>query len=313
MSKIKDSYAKDLDLNLLRVFVVVAEEGSITRAASRLYVTQPAVSAAMRRLAELLGGELFTRQGRGLALTHRGEKILAVAQAHLGPLVDVMRAEPAFDAMASTATIRLGIGDGMDAVLVPPLLARLRRTAPRMRIIVVFVSFRNVEEQLLGCKIDLALSVADELPRSIHRERLFDGTNVEFVCLYDGRCLKLPRTLTDERYFALEHVVVSFAADARGIVEDELGRMRDIRVCLPGFSSIADVVDGSPLVATVPLGFAQHFRKTRPHLKIAKLSFTLEGGCLDLLWSRVKDSDEVVSFVREELRTVVAEVASRFV
>ena len=79
MSKIRDSYAKDLDLNLLRIFVVVAEEGSITRAASRLYVTQPAVSASMRRLAEFVGAELFVRQGRGLALTPRGARILAVA------------------------------------------------------------------------------------------------------------------------------------------------------------------------------------------------------------------------------------------
>ena len=310
MSKIKDSYAKDLDLNLLRVFVVVAEEGSITRAAARLYVTQPAVSASMRRLGELLGGEVFTRQGRGLALTHRGEKILAVAREHLGPLVDVMRAEPPFDAKASTATIRLGVGDGMDAILLPPLLARLRRTAPRMRLIVVVVNFRNVEELLLAGKVDVALSVADELPRSIHREQLVDGTKADYVCLYDHRHVKLPRKVTDAQYFALEHVAVSFAGDARGIVEDELGRSRDIRVCVPGFSAIGAVVEGSPLVATLPAELARHLRKTHPHLRTARLSFTLEGACLDLLWSRVKDGDDAHAFVRDELRDVVREVVA---
>ena len=94
MSNINDSYAKDLDLNLLRVFAVVAEEGSITRAASRLYVTQPAVSASMRRLASFVGAELLTRQGRGLVLTHRGADLLASTRAHLGPLRISRRAPP---------------------------------------------------------------------------------------------------------------------------------------------------------------------------------------------------------------------------
>jgi Bacterial regulatory helix-turn-helix protein, lysR family len=70
-----DVYERDLDLNLLRVFAVAAEEGSITRAASRLYITQPAVSAAMRRLTSLVGVELIARQGRGIVLASRGAEL----------------------------------------------------------------------------------------------------------------------------------------------------------------------------------------------------------------------------------------------
>ncbi|MCA9590622.1 MAG: LysR family transcriptional regulator, partial [Myxococcales bacterium] len=58
------AYARDLDLNLLRVFVVVAEAGSVTVAASRLYLTQPAISSALKRLAVAVGAPLFARQGR---------------------------------------------------------------------------------------------------------------------------------------------------------------------------------------------------------------------------------------------------------
>ena len=77
MKNILDAYGRDLDLNLLRVFAVVAEEGSITLAATRLYVTQPAVSAAMRRLTDFIGAELFSRQGRGVVLTTRGAELAA--------------------------------------------------------------------------------------------------------------------------------------------------------------------------------------------------------------------------------------------
>ena len=71
------NYGRDLDLNLLRVFAVVADAGSVTTAAERLYLTQPAVSAALRRLATAVGTPLFVRRGRGLALTSRGERLRA--------------------------------------------------------------------------------------------------------------------------------------------------------------------------------------------------------------------------------------------
>ena len=83
----RETYGRDLDLNLLRVFAVVAETGSVTQAAGRLYLTQPAVSAALRRLHDAVGAPLFARLGRGLVLTARGERLLAQARPHLQALV----------------------------------------------------------------------------------------------------------------------------------------------------------------------------------------------------------------------------------
>jgi hypothetical protein len=78
-------FGRDLDLNLLRVFAVVAETGGITEAAKRLYLTQSAVSAALRRLTTTLGAPLFLRSGRGIALTSRGQRLRVGLEAHLGP------------------------------------------------------------------------------------------------------------------------------------------------------------------------------------------------------------------------------------
>src|SRR5688572_20510183 len=104
-------YARDLDLNLLRVFIVVAEAGSVTVAASRLYLTQPAVSASLRRLTGAVGAPLFVRSGRGLALTARGERLLRVARPHLQALVDAATTPVAFDSRTSDRIIRLGLSD----------------------------------------------------------------------------------------------------------------------------------------------------------------------------------------------------------
>src|SRR5262245_31538241 len=97
MRDMPEVYGRDLDLNLLRVFAGVAEAGSVTEAASRLYLTQPAVSAALRRLSATIGAPLFVRSGRGLVLTSRGERLRAGLTPHLGALIDAALAPPAFD------------------------------------------------------------------------------------------------------------------------------------------------------------------------------------------------------------------------
>src|SRR5690242_20704011 len=107
-------YGRDLDLNLLRVFAVVAETGSVTAAAQCLYLTQPAVSAALRRLTTTVRAPLFVRSGRGLALTSRGERLRAGLQPHLQAIVDAALSPPSFDPTTSDRTIRLGLSDSTE-------------------------------------------------------------------------------------------------------------------------------------------------------------------------------------------------------
>src|SRR5258706_6641005 len=87
-------YGRDLDLNLLRVFAVVADSGSVTEAAKRLYLTQPAVSAALRRLQTNVGAPLFARSGRGLQLTSPGTRLRETLHPHLERLVQAPAAPP---------------------------------------------------------------------------------------------------------------------------------------------------------------------------------------------------------------------------
>ena len=244
-----DIYGRNLDLNLLRVFIVVAEAGSVTVAASRLYLTQPAVSAALKRLGSTVGAPLFVRAGRGLALTARGQRLLASARPHLGALVDAALSPATFDPKTSERTVRLGLSDVNETWLLPPLLRVLAEEAPRMRLIVRPVQFRTVADALGSSAVDLAVTVADELPAGSRRLELFTGG---FVCLYDPRHARVGKRLTMERYLEHEHVIVSYNGDLRGIVEDLLGVQRRVRVSVPTFHGIGAMVDGSGLLATVP-------------------------------------------------------------
>jgi LysR family transcriptional activator of mexEF-oprN operon len=302
------SYEKDLDLNLLRVFVVVAEEKSVTAAASRLYLTQPAVSAALRRLATAVGAQLFVRAGRGLELTARGRRLFAAARPHLEALIGAAVSPAAFDPKTSERTIRIGLSDTTEAWLLPPLLAALSKEAPHMRIIVRTVQFRTIADALSSGAIDFAVTVADELPADVRRTPLLHG---DFVCLFDPRHVRLGTKPSIERYLAEEHVIVSYNGDLRGIVEDVFGLTRTVRVSVPTFQSIGSIVDGSALVATIPRMVAHDIVEFRPHLRMAEVPLELAGTSMDLLWRSAVDDDDAVTFVRGIATRVAAERSAR--
>jgi LysR family transcriptional activator of mexEF-oprN operon len=292
-------YGRDLDLNLLRVFAVVAETGSVTDAASRLYLTQPAVSAALRRLATTIGAPLFVRRGRGLALTARGTRLQAAIRPHLQELIDAALAPGPFDAATTERTFRLGLSDSAELWLLPRLLRILEREAPGMRIISVPVQFRTVAAAL-ATGLDAAVTVADELPSTIRRERLFSGG---FVALFDPRQLPIKR-LTEEAYFAADHVIVSYNSDLRGIVEDLLQRRRRIRCSVSSFANIGSIVEDSRLIATIPEMIATQIRVVRPRLRALPLPFKLSGAWSELLWPVTTEDDEACKFMRARIAQV---------
>jgi len=291
-----DVYGRDLDLNLLRVFAVVAETSSVTEAARRLYLTQPAVSAALRRLQTSVGAPLFARSGRGLQLTSRGTRLRESLHPHLERIVEAALAPPTFDAKTNDRTIRIGLSDSAEQWLLPQLLRILEREAPRMKIIALPVQFRTVAAALAN-GLDIAVTVADELPAMTRRQRLVAGG---FVCLFDPRHARI-RTLTQKEYFAREHVIVSYNGDLRGVVEDFVGKTRNVRCSVSSFTSIGAIIDGSAMLATVPQFVADQILVTRRHLATKPLPFDLAGSYAEMLWPATMDDDEPCRFVRTQI------------
>jgi LysR family transcriptional regulator, mexEF-oprN operon transcriptional activator len=302
----QESYGRDLDLNLLRVFLVVAEAGSVTAGAARLYLTQPAVSAALGRLTRAVGAPLFVRQGRRLVLSSRGATLRAKAQLHLPLLVEAALAPPRFEPASSERVLRLGLSDAAEAWLLPRLLRALAKQAPRMAVVAVPVQFRTVGEALGSGKVDVAVTVADALPPTVRRQSLLWG---ELVCLFDERHVKLSKRLSERQYFAHEHVIVSYNADLRGIVEDALGKQRRTRCSVSSFSSVPAIVEGSALLATVPRLVAEDAVRRRPGLALRELPFRNRGANTDMLWLEATDDDDACRFLRERLVEVAGQVA----
>src|SRR4051812_26865718 len=205
--------ARNLDLNLLPVLVAVADTGSVTAAAERLYLTQSAVSAALGRLRAAVGEPVVTRLGRGVVLTERGARLVTDARPHLDAILQAALEPTGFDPKTSDRIIRLGLADVTDEWILPDLLRTLERDAPRMRLTSRPIHFRSVGAALATRRIDLAITVADELPASIARRPL---RRSDFVCVFDPRFVRLGARPTERAYLAQDHVIVSYNADFRG-------------------------------------------------------------------------------------------------
>lgn len=294
-------YGRDLDLNLLRVFAVVAETGSVTAAAAQLYLTQPAVSAALSRLTRAVGAPLFVRSGRGVVLSARGERLRAALQQHLQKVVEAALEPPTFDPRTSTRIVRLGLADSAEVWLLPKLLRALETEAPGMRVIVVPVQFRTIGAALASGAVDVALTVADDLPPTIRRLPL---VTTGFVCLHDPRHAPI-RALTEEVYFAHEHVIVSYNADLRGVIEDVFGKTRKVRCSVSSFAHIGALIEGSARLATIPEVVADSILALRPALAKKSIPFKFQQSGAELLWPAATDDDGPCRFVRETLIALV--------
>ena len=124
------------------------------------------------------------------------------------------------------------------------------------------------------------------------------------MCLYDPHHARVKRPLREEDYLAQEHVVVSYNADLRGVVEDLLGKQRRVRCSVSSFANLGALVDGSALLATIPALVAQQIRAVRPHLRTRPLPFSPSGAATELLWPATADDDEAGLYLRAHIEKI---------
>jgi len=190
-----------VDLRLLVAFNALMEERSVTRAADRLDLSQPAMSRNLQRLRQLFGDELFLRQSHGLAPSPRAEQI----QSLLRPLLDdILRlVSPVQIQLAELErTFRIGVLDIFSQMMVVPLLQQLRTVAPKVKLKVVNLDSHSMDALISG-QLDFVINLGDEAPANIHSRVL--GYEAP-VCLLrkDHPYAKSPLTL--DRFKALAFV-----------------------------------------------------------------------------------------------------------
>ena len=198
----QDVHLRQLDLNLLHALNALLEERHVTRAARRCNLSQPAMSRAFERLRNMLGDALLVRSGRAYQRTVRGERLLQDLQSLMPRLEALVRGE-AFDPVRSRDRFRIALTDHASAVLLPPLLERIRAEAPGITLEVSVWQSRMYDDVAAG-RLELALS-AEAVPASLETEVLYHET---FVCIVGAGCQTRTRHFTLKQYLDRPHAVV---------------------------------------------------------------------------------------------------------
>ncbi len=246
-----------IDLNLLRVMQVVDQEGSVTRAAQLLGLSQPAISNSLARLRRTLGDQLFVRSTHGMEATPRARRVLNTLDLAMGLIRQGLRDGTEFDPAGAEEEFNLLISDLGEMVYLPALMAHLQLHAPGCRVRVRQLARGGYAEALEAGLADLAVGYLPH-PRSSLRSRLLftDG----FVCMVRAGHPLLNAKMTVESYAALSHIAVSRAGAREGIVSNALAALgveRRIALVMPHFAAAACVVAASDLAVTVPSRLVQ--------------------------------------------------------
>ena len=246
------------DLNLLRTLSTVLHEGSVTRAADKLNVTQQAVSNSLRRLREHFDDPLLVRVGHHMELSPLARALDKPLREALLNLEAIVRLRPEFDPSTAALTFRLGMPHYAAFFLLPQVLRRLAAEAPR---IVLEAGVAGSSPRVALDRGDLDLVIVDDstglgetdlLRDQLCRQLLLSD---EFVCVADKDHPDIHDELSADLYARLPHCLTRFASESRTPVERawrKVGLQPHIAATAPGFVVSLFTIPQTGLLGTVP-------------------------------------------------------------
>lgn len=255
-----------IDLHLIRVLHTVLTERSVSRAALRLGMYQPAVSAALKRLRELSGDPLLVRSGATMVPTDTALRMIEPSASILRAAEVMFSEARAFDPATATQTFRIAASDYLDPQFLPGLVAEVKRQAPHSRIEIHPLSVDgHYHARLAQGEVDVVIGNWLQAPDDLHRSELFTD---EVVSLVASGHPAVRRGWSVADWLAAEHVAPTPThPGARGVIDEHLeaqGLARNITARCAHFGLIPAMVADSLLVLTTGRLFCERYAARLP-------------------------------------------------
>ncbi|MDP9900516.1 LysR family transcriptional regulator [Variovorax ginsengisoli] len=299
---------KKLDLNLLVTLEALLAEQNVTRAAERLHLSQPAVSAQLSRLRDLFDDPLLIPVQHGMTPTAKALELRDPLRLALDQVRTALTAHRHFDPAKATLTVAIACTDYLQSVVVQPLAIALRQRAPGVRIALRHLDPSALETQMAGGEVDLALMTPAQGPGSLRSRHLFDE---RYVLIGRRRHPGLRRGLSVAQFAQLDHVIVSLrGGDFTTPVDDglaALGYRRNVTLSAASFLVVPDIVAHSDFVALVPERLVCDRHET---LTIIECPFPVAGFAVSMLWHERNHNHSGQRWVRETLVTLAGTPAA---
>jgi DNA-binding transcriptional LysR family regulator len=240
------------DLNLLPVFVALMEERSVTRAAQRLGMTQPALSNALGRLRTTLRDPLFVRERYGVRPTQAAEALAPGIAAALAQLDDAVLGQQTFDPAQARLQFVIAPNSYVEYVLGPAIVARLRERAPGIRLRLTPFGNDLAETGVISGTTAMVLGRLVDPPDNLVVQHLMDES---LACVVRADHPQIGDSLSREQYESLLHVNVLPPGRMRaGLFQalDRQGLRREVAVSVTHFLAVPDMIAATDYCATLP-------------------------------------------------------------
>ncbi|MCK9988453.1 MAG: hypothetical protein AzoDbin1_04925 [Azoarcus sp.] len=302
-----------IDLNLLRVFDALIEDGNLTLAGFRLGLSQPAMSHALAKLRKLTGDALFVRVPTGMKPTDQALRMAPSVREGLRLLEGSLKGNMYFDPQSAERTFRLLLSDIGEVVYLPRLMRRLEEIAPAVNIQVLQLPRESYPEAFFSGEADLAIGFLPGLKSGFYQQRLFADT---YGCLVRTNHPRIESNLSLEQFLGESHVLVepggsrymtvAHQTSTTTLIEHyfaEHGLARRIGLRVPHFLAAPDVVQSTDLIATVP-SYVIRATRPRPELKLLQLPLNVPRFEIRQFWHQRNHDDAGHRW----LRGVIAEL-----
>jgi LysR family nod box-dependent transcriptional activator len=295
---------KGLDLNLLVIFDVLMRHHSVSRAAEQLHLSQPAISAALKRLRDYFGDDILVVTGRRMFPTSFAESMWPQIRQSLEIIGSVVSTSTKFDATTSQRTFRMCGSDYMATAVFAPLARRLSQEAPTV-VLDLTLSSDQSEQQLEHAQVDLLISPEGYTVRDMPAEHLLDERHVVVGCASNPI---FSRPLDEDAFMSARHVQVAIGAFrtlAFGDREIEMqGRRRRIDVIASSFAIVPWLLIDTPRLALMHERLARVMAQHQP-LAIAPVPFDFPVMREMIQFHPARASDPGLVWLRGELQKQV--------
>lgn len=297
-----------LDIRLLHALIALDEERSVTSAAERLKISQPAMSATLRRLRDLFSDTLFIRSPKGLIPTDAADEILQRARQIVG-LVDSLEQEktqfhPGSDAME----LKIAASDFALSNILPTLMRNLQRDAPLTQVSITPLALGSVAQSLENGALDLAVAPDFLAPENMQMRKLYD---VDFIYLMREGHPLLEAPITLKSIALCEHLRVAptsiYRSNRVGKIFNDAGYSRNVRLTISNYSSAFDVVRGTDLIVLAPRNIAQRLGKG---FATCEPPFELNAIAMSLIWHPKKQNSKSHIWARNYLAETIKSALS---
>lgn len=298
------------DLNLLLVFHVVYQERNASLAASRMALSQPALSHKLNKLRHEFGDPLFVRAPRGLTPTPRAHELAPLVQRLVEDLQAFYDLCEGRDFLTRAERIHLYTTDYIEQTLLPHLLPRLRAQAPELLLITHNTRGLLPREELEKGTCDLAIAgFFANLPDTFKQQRLLSE---DFVVLAAQDNPRLAGGLDLDAFLACEHLLTTLTGDLNGLVDRALearGLKRRIAAGLSSFIAPTRLIRGSTLLLTCLRSVAEEAVARDAELRLHALPLELPRVEVMQIWHERTDADRLRRWLRQQIQQVAAQIA----